>query len=617
MFGVRYDPDEGVKPISNGNDFKINIKKRIRPVEDEDEDEEEEEEDEEEEKQEEEEDSSDQSEDDEEMEEQEDSSSEEEETNENGVTDKMEIDNPVLNDSEYTKKHQSVFDKFKQASNQSKNLDDDDEVEEESIEKQDLAPLPQPQLPRDKKLSSTSHHLKNLDWLAKPEYILPTETRPFSEYKLEPFILDNLKSLDITNAFAVQVSLLNKLLPEIVKNKIMPDAFGDILVNASTGSGKTLAYSIPIIQALHDRIVPRVRAIILVPTKPLINQVRATLLQLSQGSTLNIVSLKNDISIKEESTKLLNSIPDIIVSTPGRLVEHLNLNSIDLSSLSFLIIDEADRLLNQTFQNWSSILTAKLEQQQPYNILDVWSIKAKKLIFSATLTTDAGKLANLDLYKPRLIIVNDSQNLVNELFSIPSTLSEFNLHFGVSKNSIKPLILVKFLISQSKLSNVLIFTKSNESSIRLSKLLQLIFDQLNLPIIVAFINSTNNRTSIRSKILKDFTTQKINILIATDLIARGIDLTTITDVINYDLPNSSREYIHRVGRTARANQLGSAYNFIFGKGELKWFNTFSKDVSRHDKEVENFEFDVASNVSDDDERIYQNALNELQQQAKN
>ncbi|KAI5962689.1 DBP6 [Candida pseudojiufengensis] len=617
MFGVRYNSDEDTNQIRNATPIKLNIRKRARPVEEHDGEEEEEESslDEKPEKSDNDSDSSRISDDSDESESEEDKDSEEDHLSEDNEDD-MEIDEPITNDTEYIKKHQSVFDKFKQSANQISHDLEKHEEEDVLIDTQDLVPLPQPQLPRDRKLTTTSQHLKNLDWLAKPEYILPSQTKPFSEYQLTSFILNNLKSLGIKDAFAVQVSLLNKLLPEIIKNKIMPDAFGDILVNASTGSGKTLAYCIPIIQALYDRVVPRVRAIILVPTKPLINQVRTTLLQLSQGSTLNIVSLKNDISIKEESNKLKNSVPDIIVSTPGRLVEHLNLNSISLSSLNFLVIDEADRLLNQTFQNWSSVLTSKLEEQQPYNILDHWSIKAKKLIFSATLTTDAGKLANLNLYKPRLIVVNDSENLVNELFSVPSTLIEYNLHLGVAKNSLKPLILVKFLITQSKLSNVLIFTKSNESSIRLSRLLQLIFDKLNVPINIAFINSTNNRTSIRSKILKDFTNQKINILIATDLIARGIDLTTITDVINYDLPNSSREYIHRVGRTARANQSGKAFNFIFGKGELKWFNTFSKDVSRHGKEVENFEFNVAVNINDSEEKVYQEALNELQQQAK-
>ncbi|KAI5965527.1 DBP6 [Candida margitis] len=519
-------------------------------------------------------------------------------------------------DPSYESKHQSVFNKFKQSINTVEHQDTVSDGEAEFADAQDLIPLPQPQLPRDRKLTSTSQFSKNLDWLTTPQYVTPDEKHSFSDLGLDEVVLNNLASLGYAEAFAVQVNVLKMMLPEIRANKKRPDAFGDILVNASTGSGKTLAYSIPLIQALHNRIVPRVRAIILVPTKPLINQVKTTMLQLSQGTSLSVVGLKNDVSIAEESEKLKVSVPDIVISTPGRLVEHLNLGSISLSSLRFLVIDEADRLLNQSFQNWSSVLTNKLDEQQHYDISEKWSLKVQKLVFSATLSTDAGKLSTLKFHKPRLIIVNDTRQLVNEMFSVPSSLSEYIIQLGVAKNSIKPLILAKFLVSQNKLTNVLVFTKSNESCIRLAKLLQLILDALSLSVNVEFINSTNNRTSVRARILKEFSNQKINLLVATDLIARGIDLTTITDVINYDLPNSSREYVHRVGRTARAKNSGNAYNFVFGKGEQKWFNTFSKDIGRGDKEVEPFELKVGDIITENDEEVYQKALSNLQQQAR-
>ena len=520
----------------------------------------------------------------------------------NGVEGDSDVEMEDNIDPVYPSKHQSVLNKFKQSiTSAEQHYESDSDEKETIVDIQDLAPLPQPQLPRDKKLTSTSQYSKNLDWLTTPQYVTPNEKLPFQEFELDKVIQRNISSLGFSEAFA---------------NKRQPDAFGDILVNASTGSGKTLAYCIPIIQAIHNRVVPRVRAIVLVPTKPLINQVKTTMMQLSQGTNLSIVGLKNDISIKEESERLKKLVPDVIISTPGRLVEHLNLNSISLASLRFLVIDEADRLLNQSFQNWSLVLTSKIEEQQKHDITKRWSLKVQKLVFSATLTTDAGKLAILNFYKPRLIIVNDTQQLVNEMFSVPSLLSEFIILYGVAKNSLKPLILAKFLVSQDKLFNVLIFTKSNESCIRLAKLLQLIMDALSILINVGFINSTNNRTSIRARILKDFSHQKVNILIATDLIARGIDLTTITDVVNYDLPNSSREYVHRVGRTARAENPGNAYNFVFGKGEQKWFNTFSKDIGRGDKAVEPFELKLSDVITDHDEEIYLKALMDLQEQAK-
>ena len=605
MFSQRYDPlaeeNNGSRPADSG--FGVSLKKRkLSDDESSDEEEEEEETDE----------SEHESSQDEDINEEE---PEEEDEDTNKVDDNMEIDLQPEVDPDYIHKHQAIFNKFKQ-STESETIEQDKEEdgeEDANIEQHSLVPLPQPALPRDRKLSSVSTHTKNLDWLTKPQYASPLDKKAFTDFKLSSFMIKNLEKMGFTEAFSVQISVLNMMLPEIEAQKLKPDRVGDILVNASTGSGKTLAYLIPIIESLYRRVVPRVRVIILVPTKPLINQVKSTLLQLSSGTNLQIAALKNDVSINDEKDLLTKSVPDIIVSTPGRLVEHLLNDSINLSSLQYLIIDEADRLLNQSFQNWSNVLLDKIDSQ--INIAEVWKLSVQKLVFSATLTTDAGKLSSLKFYNPRLIIVNDSKQLVNEIFTVPVTLSEFKIHLGVAKNSLKPLILTKFLISTNKLSNVLIFTKSNESSIRLTELLTSLFQKLSINLKIAFINSTNNRTSIRSKILKQFSNQEVNILITTDLIARGIDVASITDVINYDLPNSSREYVHRVGRTARANQVGYAYSICFGKGENSWFNKLAHEVSRS-KEVENVDLNVKELISDRDEEIYQQALHELQQQAK-
>ncbi|ODV80572.1 P-loop containing nucleoside triphosphate hydrolase protein [Suhomyces tanzawaensis NRRL Y-17324] len=514
-------------------------------------------------------------------------------------------------------KHLSIFLKFHKSVQKPTENDLDSSDEEPQEPTQDLKPLPQPELPRDKRLSSTTTHLKNLDWLTEPIYSSTTNTKPFSEFALSPFMAKNLESLNFKEAFSVQIEVLSLLLNDISQNRIKPDLQGDLLVNASTGSGKTLAYLIPIIEDLSTRIVPRVRAIILVPTKPLINQVRATLASLSKGTNLLITSLKNDISIREEGSKLTANEPDIIISTPGRLVEHLLDGTISLKSLKYLVIDEADRLLNQSFQGWAKVVISKLEETK--DISKEWKIAPKKLIFSATLTTDSGKLSALKFQQPRLVIINDRKQLVNEIFNVPAQLNEYKIQFGVAKASLKPLILAKFLINYGKLSNVLIFTKSNEASLRLSKLLQLLLTKIypNRDFEVAYINSTNNKTSVRAKILKQFSTQKVNVLVATDLIARGIDILSITDIINYDLPNSSREYVHRVGRTARANQAGNAYNFCVGKGESKWFRTFMKDVGRGEKKIEDLEMDIKQIVTENDEDIYRDCLGELEKEVFN
>lgn len=541
----------------------------------------------------------------------------------NEDADNMEIDASqteqtelIPNDPSYVSKHLSIFEKFHSSiPNNELSLAESESESEDDVEKQDLAPLPQPALPRDRRLVSNQAHLKNLDWLATPQYSSPELTKPFDQFPLRRGILENLTTLGYKEAFSVQLSVLDILLEDIQKNKLLPDFRGDLLVNASTGSGKTLAYLIPIIEALTPRKVPRLRAIVLVPTRPLINQVKTTLQQLSKGTTLQVVTLKSDVSIKEEGRKLQQNQPDILVSTPGRLVEHLSNNSIDLQHLRFLVIDEADRLLNQSFQNWCQVLVSSIERHHPVgtsNISNKWQLRPQKMIFSATLTTDAGKLALLKFNKPRLVVVNAENRLVDELFSVPPTLAEYSISLGSAKSSFKPLILAKFLQAHNKLSNVLVFTKSNEASLRLSKLLSLLFQG---SINVMHINSTNNTSSVRNKILKDFSSQAINILVATDLIARGIDIASISDVINYDLPNSSREYVHRVGRTARANQAGHAYSFCFGKGETKFFNKTMKEVGRGGREIEEVPFSM-NEISAEDEKRYEDALKELLSQVQ-
>ena len=535
--------------------------------------------------------------------------------------DPMEIDTePIENDPKYTSKHSAIFKKLNKAITKENNDDSENENELSSSdeEMQDLAPIPQPILPRDKRLKSNTFHSKNLDWLATPVYAKADFVQSFETFQLSPFMLTNLSKLGYENAFSVQCSMLSLVMPEIRQSLVSPDFHGDVLANASTGSGKTLAYLIPIVELLQSRIVPRVRAIILVPTKPLISQVKQTFIQLSRGTNLTVVSLKNDISIADEARKLMSNEPDIIISTPGRLVDHLQNGSINLKALKYLVIDEADRLLNQSFQNWAQILNSKLAElnDAAADISSSFQVKVQKFIFSATLTTDSGKLSLLNLVKPRLLIVNDSESLAqSQAFAVPSSLSEYKIQLGTSKLSLKPVILAKYLIQTKKLSDCLIFTKSNESSLRLARILGLLMHKFGLKSQVAYLNSTNNTTGIRTKLLNQFQKGEIQFIVATDLLARGIDLTSIKTVINYDLPNSSREYVHRVGRTARAGLAGDAYTLSFGKGEGKWFKKLMEEVGRGEgKLIQDVELDVKVLVSKVDESVYEECLKELQKQ---
>ncbi|KGK35067.1 hypothetical protein JL09_g5783, partial [Pichia kudriavzevii] len=240
-----------------------------------------------------------------------------------------------------------------------------------------------------------------------------------------------------------------------------------------------------------------------------------------------------------------------------------------MKSLRFLVVDEADRLLNQNFQDWCDLVMNKIERISNVENegLDVtFKLRCIKIVLSATLTTNSEKLTHLRLFKPRLVIVNSTNN--NELYQLPRTLNEKLLNVSEKLSYFKPLILLRLFewIDKEKFrydNFGLIFTKSNESTIRLSKLLNLLVMKLGLKLRIGNINSMMDNLE-RMKILKNFD-ENGGILICTDLLSRGINLTSIKFVINYDLPGSTKEYIHRIGRTARAGNLGNAITMCFGE----------------------------------------------------
>lgn len=542
-------------------------------------------------------------------------------------------------------------------------LSDAESITQNNEDATDLGPIPQPALPRDKRLRQLAPS-QSLNWIAEPVYYSTTTTKPFSEYDFlkestatNKQLLNNLSSNGYNNAFAVQCAVFQEL---ILKNphfgKIHPDNNnGDLLVNAATGSGKTLAYLIPILLDLSQRRVPKLSCVILVPTRPLVSQVLGAVSALSKNLNVNVVASNSNLSIKKELIKFANFKPDVLITTPGRLVDYLvygegddndiassNSNSVprlSLRYLKYLVIDEVDRLLNQSFQNWISIINRKLQQHQsqPNNKLNSLGYSVQKLLFSATLHNDVNKLASLNFYRPKLLVVDDkslsapSDNAsINgqSLYKIPPNLHEFEMFLHKDQAPLKPLMLLKLLLTKPKYhQNTLIFTQSNESTLRLTKLLTLLMakfanfypellpkkQQLN----IAYLNSTLSSNQRRT-VLNKFQSQDIDILIATDLVARGIDILSIERVINYDLPRSAAEYVHRVGRCARANKHGDAVTLLCGNGERKWFNKISREIGRSQPVVgiwktENGEVEDGEQVVTElEKQFYSEALAELE-----
>ncbi|KAJ3534074.1 hypothetical protein NMY22_g7078 [Coprinellus aureogranulatus] len=434
-----------------------------------------------------------------------------------------------------------------------------------------------------------------------------------------------LKELGITELFAVQTALIPYLIPESPMERALYRPFNppqDVCVSAPTGSGKTLAYVLPILELLQSRVVTRLRALVVLPTRDLVVQVRETFEALNKGRGLKIGSVSGQHSFAHEQAQLVydkqtnllggSSKVDILICTPGRLMDHLlGTPNFSLQHLRFLVVDEADRLLAQSFQDWlSQVLSAIRTPRKPdptltenpsilssifdphpdalspnnLHLLPVPHIptflheepesSCQKLLFSATLTRDPGKIAALELRDPKYVIVQGNveeskeSNILKvmmEKFAMPETLRE---HMIVTDTLKKPLMMFH-LVHAHNVTNALVFTKSAESTTRLLRLFEF-FEEARMAAspdassspIVAKAYSSDLSNQERRAILEEFKAQKINILICSDLISRGMDISHVSHVVSYDVPVDIRKYVHRVGRTARAGREGDSWTLV-------------------------------------------------------
>ncbi|KAF3925419.1 hypothetical protein AA313_de0206553 [Arthrobotrys entomopaga] len=519
---------------------------------------------------------------------------------------------------------------------------------------QGLHPLPQPAQAPTQKVDPNS---VLPTYLSRPTTVPTTQKPPFNSFNLPTHILTRLEKLDITHTFPVQSALLPLLLSKSHQSPSIPKS--DLLVSAATGSGKTLSYLLPILSDIITRTVPRTYALIIVPTHELATQVQRTAESVASGTSLKISTAIGTRPFDVEKDHIIaNDIgstgADILVATPGRLVEHIRKNpAFTLRYLRWLIVDEADRLLNQSFQEWVEIIGNEL--QKPFETeedskgrsrFDVTAMglrvpncaadNVRKVILSATMTRDVGKLAGLKLKRPQLIAVDDtgSRELamdhdgdedvelregdtgLRELNSLPSKLEEH--YYPISNPSQKPLILSTLLAESSISSGILIFTKSNEAAARLARLLELLSAQKSVKKTskkkeekkqwnIAVSTSDKRKRDISSNTAK-FKSGAIDILISTDLMARGVDLPNAQLVINYDCPRNEMDYIHRVGRTARAGNSGVAWSLV-EKSEARWWWAGIGKVRRG--RAEGVKKEAASSVTPKDVEVYEAALETL------
>ncbi|MCX8942771.1 DEAD/DEAH box helicase [Vibrio parahaemolyticus] len=302
----------------------------------------------------------------------------------------------------------------------------------------------------------------------------------------------------------------------------------DLLALANTGSGKTLAYGLPLLEKLSVK--PEQKALILVPTRELAMQVSEAINQVGQALELNAVCLCGGVD-KEQQQQALATNPHILVATTGRLVDLAN-NGLDLSNVHYLVLDEADRLLDMGF--WPDV----------QNIAMQTSNQRQTAMFSATFSDELKGKVKLLMQAPKQVAAHQ-ENSTNQ--DIVETL------YLVNKGS-KTKALIE-LIKQNSWTQVLVFIGAKENADGLAK-------KLNKAGISTNALHGDKSQAEREEALAQFKSGQIQVLIATDLLARGIHIEQLPVVINFELPMHAETYVHRVGRTARAGEQGVAMSLV-------------------------------------------------------
>ena len=309
----------------------------------------------------------------------------------------------------------------------------------------------------------------------------------------------------------------------------------DLLAGAQTGTGKTAGFTLPLLQRLqqsnNNSRSPRVRALILVPTRELAAQVHESVENYGAYLPFKSTVIFGGVSINPQITKLRRGV-DIVIATPGRLMDHMQRGTIRLDGVETLILDEADRMLDMGFIN------------DIRKIMKVIPKQRQTLLFSATFSNEIKSLANDFLRSPQQVQVARQNTTAEQISQV--------VHL-VDKGRKRELL--SQLIGQGNWRQVLVFTRTKHLANRLST--QLTQDGLS----AAAIHG-NKSQGARTRALADFKQGKIRVLVATDIAARGLDIELLPHVVNFELPNVPEDYVHRIGRTGRAGQDGQAVSLV-------------------------------------------------------
>ncbi len=348
----------------------------------------------------------------------------------------------------------------------------------------------------------------------------------FTEFNFQPSLLEGIESSGYETATPVQ----EQVIPLIMAGK-------DLIASAQTGTGKTAAFLLPIMNHLSaNSYHERVRTLILVPTRELAIQIGQVIEGLSYFTNISSIAIyggsdgQNFVAEK----KALQTGADIVVCTPGRLLAHLKMGYVDFDGIQFLVLDEADRMLDMGFQDDINSIISHIPK------------KRQTLLFSATMPEKIRRLARNILHEPaeiNIAISKPPEKIVQQAYIIYEP---------------QKLPLVKYLLQSTPHRSAVVFCGRKQDVKQLARELQ----QAKMK--VAEIHSDLEQSQ-REEVLQGFTSGRIPIIIATDILSRGIDIDTIDLVINYDVPHDGEDYVHRIGRTARAEADGIAMTLVSDK----------------------------------------------------
>ena len=352
---------------------------------------------------------------------------------------------------------------------------------------------------------------------------------PFSTFGLSPSLVIQLINNNYEHPYPIQ----KEAIPAILEGK-------DVLGIAKTGSGKTASYVLPILTTLQGQTRTKnrhVNVLVLVPTRELAGQVKDVFQQF--GSTLpdrvKTIAVFGGVSINTQMQAMQNV--NVLVATPGRLLELVESNAVHLSSISALVLDEADKMLNLGF---------KSEMDKIFHLLPK---NRQNLLFSATLSEDVNTINQVLLDNPAVIKIASEENNID-------LINQSAYYIDEDKKG--PLL--RYLIKHNNMQQVLVFTSSTYKADNVA-------DKLRKNGIDASAIHSKKSQSARTDALRNFKNGSIRVLVATDLLARGIDIEFLPVVINYELPRSPKDYIHRIGRTGRADTPGDAITLVTPEDE--------------------------------------------------